>query len=117
MDAYVFGEQVVDIKFKNEVIDSIIAEAIRCEKRPNDYQIHTIYAGTFNGSPARRLMADLIADEATKSDAWTDCVSRFEKDVLVDVVKAMLEIRPAPRAIRWESCQTTYHEQPTEEST
>lgn len=69
--SYVFGEKVMDITFKNVVIDLVVAEAVASNTIPASESMDILYLGTPEGSPARRLMVDFCVDAAGgKSDAW-----------------------------------------------
>lgn len=117
MKMYVFGEEILDIKLKNGVIDSIIAKASSTNDYPSLEDVNVIYSGTEKGSPARRLMVEFIVDRAAKTDDWNTCIHHYRNDVLVDILEATLRARPAPWAIDWETSQSTYHEQANEGST
>jgi hypothetical protein len=57
---YVLGEELVDIKFKNCILDTFIATTSSHREYPIANCITTIYDGTPANSPARRLMVDFV---------------------------------------------------------
>ncbi|ORY15901.1 hypothetical protein BCR34DRAFT_611932 [Clohesyomyces aquaticus] len=63
VNAYVLGERYIGAAYQNDVLEEIIAnvERLSSGKRmiPYGRAIKTIFAGTVEGSPARRLLVDL----------------------------------------------------------
>ncbi|KAJ4291131.1 hypothetical protein N0V90_010329 [Kalmusia sp. IMI 367209] len=61
---YVLGERVGDVRFKNAMIDTIIAVSVKARWCPVGEPVSIIYDGTKASSPARRLMTDFCAHNA-----------------------------------------------------
>ncbi|CZT23336.1 uncharacterized protein RCC_09048 [Ramularia collo-cygni] len=63
---YVYGERVVDLRFKDTIIKTIISMSRHSGKDGQCYwpvtdAVDCIYAGTLSGSPGRRLLVDIFA--------------------------------------------------------
>lgn len=108
---YVFGEKIMDVKFKNEIIDHIIAAQKQTNISPGWKQLNEIYTGTVDGSAARRLLVDFVVNLAHDSDEWKAAIINFSEAVMADVLVAMVEARPVPKRKNFESCRSTYHGQ------
>jgi hypothetical protein len=94
--AYVFGERVMDNKFKNAVMSKFL-EFERVSKWTPGYEAAVIiYEGTVAGSPIRRLLADLVAHNASTKPIWAGYFDDYPRDLLVDALTAMTALRPSP---------------------
>ena len=91
---YCFGEKYQDVRFKNTVIDAILAKQnIKYEGGrwyPTDKAVDIIYQGTSSGSPARKLMVAIHTRHG--SNEW------FEQEVnnhefLIDLGKSFYKVR------------------------
>ena len=91
---YCFGEKYQDVRFKNTVIDIIIAKQnIKYQDGwcyPTDKAVDIIYQGTCSGSPARKLMLAIHTRHGLNH--W------FEQEVnnhefLIDLGKAFYRVR------------------------
>jgi hypothetical protein len=110
---YVLGEELIDIRFKNCILDTFVTVAREARWYPTGHPIAIIYAGTPMNSPARRLMIDFFAYEAhSNDDSWTkqlqDCPKEFVLDALVAIIKLRKGPTGAPRP--WDQSQIAYHE-------
>ncbi|KAJ4348435.1 uncharacterized protein N0V89_009809 [Didymosphaeria variabile] len=74
---YIFGEKIMDIKYKDVVLQKIMGE--RIPTREIAAVANQIYGGSTPSSPARRLMADMVADLAQKGDEWNFVIERLNK--------------------------------------
>ncbi|KAF2869197.1 hypothetical protein BDV95DRAFT_578585 [Massariosphaeria phaeospora] len=105
---YVLGEELMDSNFKNAVLDTVIAEckgSYLCQ-----LAVSIIYEGTTEASPLRRLLVDIYADQATALTCWTSQFKGCPKDFLVDVMTAMVKLRPATAKAPWKKCSGSYRE-------
>lgn len=109
ISAYIFGEKVMDIKYKNAVLQKIMAE--RIPTRSIAWAANKIYGGSPPSPPARRLMADMVADLAQKGDEWNFVFERLNNKVLVDAMKVMVEVRRAPNTRSWMVSKVKYLEE------
>ncbi|KAF1949774.1 hypothetical protein CC80DRAFT_252780 [Byssothecium circinans] len=85
---YVLCEKLQDTAAKNSIIQAIVAVAGDTTNAggwvvPSTLAINTIYAGTLNGSSARRLLVDLYSATAEKHFARVS--DKLPRDFLVDV--------------------------------
>ncbi|KAF2869196.1 hypothetical protein BDV95DRAFT_499130 [Massariosphaeria phaeospora] len=106
--AYVFGEKIMDTKYKNMVIDGLSAATKKYNKYPLGAAEKIVYDGTPSGSPARRLLADFWAYRGHK--VWFDHIETCPADLLKDALKAMMTLRPTMSEDPWEKRSQNYHE-------
>lgn len=85
-DLYVLGERLQDKKVRNAIADEVlkfngayVKGTVR--ENPMDYAITTIYDGTTEGHPARRLLVDLFLYKGE----WRWVREISQNDFLVDV--------------------------------
>ncbi|KAF1970371.1 hypothetical protein BU23DRAFT_649934 [Bimuria novae-zelandiae CBS 107.79] len=78
---YVNGEELIDLRFKNAIMETIAATANR------------ILYGTTQGSSARRMMAEMYARIAHAT--WTQNFEKLLKDVIVDILSLTVKVRKA----------------------
>ncbi|KAF2130101.1 hypothetical protein P153DRAFT_396431 [Dothidotthia symphoricarpi CBS 119687] len=97
--AYVFGEKLQDIEYKNLVIKDMVVvwDALRWSPGPECTAI--IYNGTSTGSPARRFLTDIIAYTAhydpDEPVGWMSFIDEIPYEALVDAMKATIKLRSA----------------------
>lgn len=115
--AYVLGEMLQDVNFKDAVLDAIL---IKSRTRASDGQtwfpvgpaIRYIYDGTPESSAARRLLVDLYTYNA-HADWLTQWANKDElpKEFLFDLAVATLGKRPCPPAsLAQKAGACEYHE-------
>ncbi|KAF2121756.1 hypothetical protein BDV96DRAFT_627006 [Lophiotrema nucula] len=106
VQCYVLGEKLMDVKFKNIVIDEMIRRTD--EWIPECDAVKIIYQGTSAGSPARRFLVDIWASEAHEimMDGLENCPNDFLADALRCMSKAREELETGPRQMK----QGHYHE-------
>lgn len=103
--AYVLGEKFLDTKYKNSVMNRIIE--VRCQSgwSPGPACAEIIYEGTSPGSPARRLLADLLAygahDDSDETVGWMKFIEDLPREALVDAMKALVKLRRASARFDW----------------
>lgn len=85
---YVYGEKVVDLRFKHAVIKTIINLTRQVQDDgicyyPVTKAVDDIYAGRLDGSPGRRLLVDIFWCYSTP-----DCIGdhKYHADFLRDLV-------------------------------
>lgn len=106
--AYVFSERVFDNAYSNAVIKHIITALAASRWTPGHEFADVLYAGTLPGCTARRLFADMVGRCVWidgKRIGWHSVVERFDKEMLLDVVKSVMRSRDSrlkPKPIRWE---------------
>ena len=90
-DLYVLGERLQDKKVRNAIADEVlkfngayVKGTVR--ENPMDYAITTIYDGTTEGHPARRLLVDLFLYKGE----WRWVREISQNDFLVDVATASM---------------------------
>lgn len=93
---YVMGEELMDVKFKNAIVDTIVAISIKHTWCPIGEAVSIIYAGTSESSKARRLMVDYCVNNANSDSSWTNEFQNCPKDFLAEVMKEMVKSRVKP---------------------
>jgi hypothetical protein len=110
--AYVLGEELMDVNFKNAITDTILAHMLI--EIPSPEMVKTIYDGTSEGSLGRRLMSDIYAYAAyaDEKDVWHTAFERCSVDFLVDILKTMTKTRDRLSMTQrpWTISETAYHE-------
>ncbi|OCL08417.1 hypothetical protein AOQ84DRAFT_293161, partial [Glonium stellatum] len=109
--AYALGEKLLDIDFKNDVIDAMVAKASifvdGIMKFPGSDAIEVLYYGTPESSPARRLFIEFWTFVG-KEEWMTDQPPPYE--FLIDLSKSLLRQRPRPHGDRpWIGFPELYH--------
>ncbi|ORY12758.1 hypothetical protein BCR34DRAFT_600443 [Clohesyomyces aquaticus] len=106
--AYVLGEEIMDIKFKNTVLDAFRAASIKfgCFPIGEPVAILTcnqiMHDGTPANSPDRHLFVDFAAHVAwDETGGRNDDFDMYPKEFLVDVIKAMVKVRPSAEKTTW----------------
>jgi hypothetical protein len=99
-EAYVFGEKIVDTKYKNVVVRTVLAAIQSSGWYLGLTSIHIIYKGTPPTSPLRRLVADTVAfhsyDDSGEANGWMDDFDGYPREALVDAMKATVKARSRP---------------------
>ncbi|KAF1846051.1 uncharacterized protein K460DRAFT_313111 [Cucurbitaria berberidis CBS 394.84] len=95
--AYVFGEKIIDAKYKNTVVKSVLEAKESAGWNMGPESVTIVYNGTPSGSPLRRLIADNIArlayDDSDKGIGWMSFFDGCPKEALVDAMKATVRTR------------------------
>lgn len=116
-EAYAFGEEIMDVKFKNAILDSMMATAMKWNTFPGLDAVNLIYEGTTSKSPARHLLVDIHAQKAHAGKEWNVQYGGCPKEFLVDLVSAMAGQRPASGKEPWKYAWESYHEKEVGEVT
>ena len=95
---YLLGEKLIDAKFKDSVIDAMLAtmrsrSGGRSTLNPGTQAIKTLYEGTPKGSKARRLFAESCAGNIQLS-TFTANKECYPQDFLLDLAEALIAKRP-----------------------
>ncbi|KAI4927500.1 hypothetical protein J4E85_006011 [Alternaria conjuncta] len=98
-ELYVLAEMLMDDSTKKSILAAIRK---RCESPqfghslPEPSAVRTIYDGTPESSPARRLMVDIFSQRASKEriEHWT--TENLPKDFLLDLSVNLIAQRPLP---------------------
>lgn len=69
-----------------------------------------IFAGTVPGSPARKLMVDMIADLAQNNDDWSRMVQVLPREALNEAMTTIMGVRRAPVTKPWKFSPSRYSE-------
>jgi hypothetical protein len=98
-EAYVFGEKIVDMKYKNAVLQTMFTaqKAFRWNMGPESVKI--VYEGTPPQSPLRRLIAENVAyiahDDSKESVGWMQFFKKYPEDAKADMLQSMVKVRPS----------------------
>ena len=97
VEAYVFGEKIIDAKYKNTIMRTVLAAIDVSHCYPGLGAVHIIYKGTPSTSPFRRLLADSVAyvahDDSERGNAWMKGFDEYPREALVDAIKATVKVR------------------------
>lgn len=110
--AYVLGEELMDIAFKNSVLDSIVAVMEQFNWLPTGETVNIIFRGTPPGSGARRLVTEVCAHWAQNTDNWIKEFELYDKEFLLEALREMTSVRPKTGKQPWYVNRTQYHEKP-----
>lgn len=108
--AYVLGEELMDIKFKNSVLDSIMAVSEEFGWSPTGETANIIFRGTPANSPARKLVVDVVAHRAFDSDNWNEELQLCDREFLLEALREMSAVRPHLTRKLWSENRHKYHE-------
>jgi hypothetical protein len=95
--AYNYGEELVDIVYKNAVVQTMFAAQRNSCCYFGRVSVKAIYHSTPLHSPLRRFFSDCVAhsmcDESEKEAGWIQSLNTLPSAALVDVLKAMTTAR------------------------
>jgi hypothetical protein len=112
--AYALGERLLDIPFKNAIVDAYVlyARGTAPGKRyyPSNEEIRIIYDGTGDRSPIRQLLVDIWACRGKFE--WIEKDSDLPREFLASVVKELLRVRGSTETLSrpWKLTHSQYHE-------
>lgn len=112
--AYVLGERLMDIDFKNSIASAYVlyARGTPPGKRayPSNEEIRIIYEGTQERAPIRKLLVDIWCCRGKHE--WIENDADLPKDFLVEVTKALLKARPSLESLSrpWKNQHVQYQE-------
>ena len=93
--AYIFGEKIMDVRFKNAVMCKFVSASLTLNRIPNGPQIFKLYEATLPGSPMRRLFADMVGcANMNNAVAMTALLNACPREALIDCLLAMNAHRP-----------------------
>ncbi|PSN62885.1 hypothetical protein BS50DRAFT_577772 [Corynespora cassiicola Philippines] len=115
--AYVLGERLMDVEFKNAIADAYVlyARGAAPGKRhyPSNEEIRIIYEGTTEACPLRKLLVDIwyCRGKAEWIEQDPDA-QELPKEFLLEVVKALLKLRTGVDNLSrpWKNNHEQYHE-------
>lgn len=111
-NAFVFGEKIMDRKYQRDIIETIAAVQSHAPDFPCAEAFAIVYDGTPEGSPARRLLADMYAHGAYDAPDWRKELELLPHEALLDVTRAMARAREIPMGLRpWIHSVDAYLEQ------
>ncbi len=97
-EAYVFGEKIVDIGYKNVVVETVLTVNGLNKFNMGPKSVKIIYNGTSSGSPLRRFIAECMAyqahDDSKEGTGWMDFIDGYPREALKDAMKIMIVVRP-----------------------
>ncbi|KAF2000470.1 hypothetical protein P154DRAFT_534802 [Amniculicola lignicola CBS 123094] len=116
--AYVLGELLLDLWFKNFVLDTIVASTAEGRFKsmtrafPRAEPTIIIYNGTTSSSPARRLLTDFFVYCVTNTSTRLGNLITLPKEFLADALEKMSTMREVPNVSGrpWDITMELYHE-------
>lgn len=109
--AYTYGEKIMDVKFKNAVVLKFLEAKRVFSWYPSCGVAKRVYQGTPAGSPLRRLLIDIIASNANTKDCWKTYFDKLTPEILLDVMKRMVELRPSLKTRPYQTSPLNYLEE------
>lgn len=106
---FVFGEKIMDNKYKNQVVQKIMNHNIVTERLAE--AVNEIYRGTPPVSRARLLMASIVSRSAQGNDKWGLVFAALEEEPLVQIMKMLAEFRRHLPEKSWLQFKAFYLEQ------
>lgn len=106
--AYIFGEKVTDVEFKNDVLGDLILALDEFNTYPPTTLMILAYEKTPSESPLRRLIADFSA--YTAHEKVTSLFNAYPKELLFDIVETMAKVRTVPKTRPWSLSKEEYYE-------
>ncbi|KAH4180985.1 hypothetical protein HBH98_135230 [Parastagonospora nodorum] len=92
--AYLFGEMVMDVSFKNAIIPKFIETKTRFKIPTHPYIVDELYSGTTDSSPIRRLLADIIACGCDpREPTWAKYLKAIPHQAVIDSIMALAALR------------------------
>jgi hypothetical protein len=107
----VFGEKMMDQKYKRAVLESIAEVQRDAPDYPCAEAFVIIYDGTPEGSPARRLLADMYAYGAYDAPDWNREFDLLPHEALADVMRATIKVRRENLARPWTETMEAYEDE------
>ncbi|KAB2103192.1 hypothetical protein AG0111_0g8462 [Alternaria gaisen] len=96
-ESYVFGEKIVDVRYKNAVLQTIIKAQNAFDWSMGPASVKIVYEGTPPKSPLRRLIAERVAysayDDSSAGAGWMQFFDTYPKEALVDALKITVKVR------------------------
>ena len=96
--AYIFGERIMDVKYKNAMFKAIFTAQIKFNLCMGTQSVTIVYEGTPSGSPLRRLIAADVAhhayDDSKEGLGWMKNLESYSGEALLDALQATVRVRP-----------------------
>ncbi|PVH96779.1 hypothetical protein DM02DRAFT_686909 [Periconia macrospinosa] len=109
--AYGFGEKIISNEFQNATMRAIIEYQYRIKTFPGNDSVQIAYQKTPPNSPLRRLVVDYWAKAANLTAWQIDLLPGMNcPEFLHDLIKALLENRPAPDFGKYKLWRNRQHE-------
>jgi len=108
--AYLFGDEVVDVKFQISVLTRFTEFEYRSIHKPGPLIFDIIYQGTSAGSPMRHFLCDYVVLRANNDPGWAEGFKQYPPEALVDIVTGLVAKRKMPSAIVSEMSPCKYFE-------
>lgn len=110
---YVFGEKMMDREFQDDVMNAMLGTWIDKGEFPADVEmISTIYNGTPEGSPVRKLLVDFwrYADNAKDGFVRLDYARKAPADFVSDLLIAIFTAKqyPLTEEFDWHERRASY---------
>lgn len=106
--AYVFGETVMDPRFKNAVVLKFLEAIDVFNWLPGPTCAAIVYGGTAEGSSMRRLLSDIVACDARSHSSWVTEIKEYPRELLNDALIAMAEKRCLYEGCHYKEITTSY---------
>ncbi|KAH4475077.1 hypothetical protein HBH88_231400 [Parastagonospora nodorum] len=104
--AYLFGEMVMDVSFKNAIIPKFIETKTRFKIPTHPYIVDELYSGTTDSSPIRRLLADIIACGCDpREPTWAEYLKAIPHQAVIDSMMALAALQDPLTRNRFRECQ------------
>lgn len=110
--AYVFGEKVLDTKYKNAILQDILVAEKTLGYVMGQEAATIIYEGTTAGSGIRHLVCDFVAYNAGDHPSWVSDFVGYPRELLVDAIIVMSRIRARPTHFPFRTSGQEYLEKP-----
>jgi hypothetical protein len=96
-ESYVFGEKIIDVRYKNAVLQTISTVQKSFDWSMGPESVKIVYEGTHPKSPLRRLIADRVAysayDDSSVGTGWMQLFDTYPREALVDALKITVKVR------------------------
>jgi hypothetical protein len=103
VEAYIFGEKVLDTTFNKVILGKLIEVQTEYRRTPGPDVFCTLYSGTPAGCLAQRLLTQFVAHccHFHGQSEWDTYFEGYPRELLVDVIKAMVQLRFTPSQYPW----------------
>ncbi|KAF2993354.1 hypothetical protein E8E13_001164 [Curvularia kusanoi] len=95
--AYVLGEKIIDVKYKNAVVRAVVVAMTDSDWSMGPESVGLVYSGTPPGSPLRRLIVENFAriahDDSEEGVRWMTFIDEYPREALADALKATVKMR------------------------
>lgn len=108
--AYVFGEKVMDSRFKNALVFKLLEAITAFGWCPGPAPAIIVYEGTTEGSPMRRLLSDIVACNAQVQPGWVSYIKDSPRELLADALIAMADRRSLKAGRHYRESTASYLE-------